>query len=49
MTEVEIKNSPRGIVNVYFYDDSQVFIRNEVGTRDNFLKYLTNVQQLWDF
>jgi len=45
MTEVEIKNSPRGIVNVYFYDDSQVFIRNEVGTRDNFLKYLTNVKE----
>ena len=41
MTEEEIKNSPRGIVNVYFYDDSQVFIKNEVGTRDNFLKYLT--------
>lgn len=45
MTEEEIKNSPRGIVNVYFYDDSQVFIRNEVGTRDNFLKYLTNVKE----
>jgi len=24
MTEEVIKNSPRGIVNVYFYDDSQV-------------------------
>ena len=45
MTEEVIKNSPRGIVDVYFYDDSQVLIGNEVGTRDNFLKYLTNVKE----
>ena len=38
MTEKVIKNSPRGKVNVYFYDDSQVLIGNEAGTRDNFLK-----------
>ncbi|MFP3203404.1 MAG: DNA/RNA helicase domain-containing protein [Sulfolobus sp.] len=45
MTEEVIKNSPRGKVNVYFYDDSQVLIGNEAGTRDNFLKYLTNVKE----
>jgi len=45
MTEEVIKNSPRGKVNVYFYDDSQVLIGNEAGTRDNFLKYLTNEKE----
>ena len=45
MTEKVIKNSPRGKVNVYFYDDSQVLIGDEAGTRDNFLKYLTNVKE----
>jgi hypothetical protein len=37
MTEEVIKNSPRGKVDVYFYDDSQVLVGNETGTRDNFL------------
>ncbi|MFP3234730.1 MAG: DNA/RNA helicase domain-containing protein [Sulfolobaceae archaeon] len=45
MIENVIKNSPRGKVNVYFYDDSQVLIGDEAGTRDNFLKYLTNVRE----
>ena len=45
MTEEVIKNSPRGKVNVYFYDNSQVLIGNEAGTRDNFLKYLTNEKE----
>jgi len=45
MTEEVIKNSPRGKVNVYFYDDSQVLIGNEAGTRENFLKLLNNVRE----
>nr|WP_240872370.1 DNA/RNA helicase domain-containing protein [Acidianus infernus] len=45
MTEEVIKNSPRGKVNVYFYDDSQVLIGNEAGTRDNFLKFLEKVEE----
>ncbi|ADX82776.1 DUF2075 domain-containing protein [Sulfolobus islandicus] len=45
MTEEVIKNSPKGKVNVYFYDDSQVLIGNEAGTRENFLKLLSNVRE----
>ncbi|AGJ62777.1 DNA/RNA helicase domain-containing protein [Saccharolobus islandicus] len=45
MTEKVIKNSPKGKVNVYFYDDSQVLIGNEAGTRENFLKLLSNVRE----
>ena len=45
MTEEVIKNSPEGKVNVYFYDDSQVLIGNEAGTRENSLKLLSNVRE----
>jgi len=45
MTEEVIKISPKGKVNVYFYDDSQVLIGNEAGTRENFLKLLSNVRE----
>ncbi|QGA53838.1 DUF2075 domain-containing protein [Sulfolobus sp. E5-1-F] len=40
-----IKNSPRGRVNVYFYDDSQILIGNEGGTEGNFKKYLNNIDE----
>ena len=45
MTESVIRNSPRGRVNVYFYDDGQVLLDNEAGTRENFLKYLKDVKE----
>ncbi|AWR96040.1 DNA/RNA helicase domain-containing protein [Acidianus brierleyi] len=45
MTDNVIRNSPKGKINVYFYDDSQVLIGNEAGTRENLLKYLQNVSE----
>ncbi|AAK41569.1 DUF2075 domain-containing protein [Saccharolobus solfataricus] len=40
-----IKNSSRGRVNVYFYDDSQILLGDEEGTEETFKKYLTNVEE----
>ena len=45
MTEEVIKNSQRGRVNVYFYDDDQVLLANEAGTEENFKKYLGDLEE----
>ncbi len=36
----------RSRVKVYFYDDSQILIGDEEGTRENFRKYLVNPEEL---
>lgn len=47
MTEDVIRlSSQRANVTVYFYDDQQLLIGNEAGTRVNFLKYLDNPWEL---
>ncbi|AWR98550.1 DUF2075 domain-containing protein [Metallosphaera hakonensis] len=45
MTTNVIKNSPRGRVNVYFFDDFQTLIGNEEGTEENFRRHLINVEE----
>ncbi|BCU71524.1 DNA/RNA helicase domain-containing protein [Stygiolobus caldivivus] len=45
MREDVIRRSPKGRVNVYFYDDQQVLLDNEAGTRENFLKHLKDVEE----
>ncbi len=46
MTESVIeKTQQRSRVKVYFYDDSQILIGDEAGTKSNFLKYGKNVEE----
>ncbi len=46
MTESVIKRTQeRSRVKVYFYDDSQILIGDEVGTKSNFLKYSKNFEE----
>jgi DUF2075 family protein len=40
-----IKNSPRGKVNVYLYDDGQILLDNEAGTEGNFKNNLNNLEE----
>ena len=47
MTEDVIElSSRRANVTVYFYDDQQLLVGNEAGTRTNFLKYLEHPQEI---